>query len=218
MGKGLKLETLAPRWPLIIVAAPGPSLTEQVAELCRGYPTIAIKQAALRIPHAAAMYACNAWMWDLWAGFPKFEGERWSLHHRLDRKDWLVDQYRLRLVRGEGMNLGRFSEDPSIVHYGMCSGFVALGFAIHWLIKPSRIVMVGFDFRTVAGRQYWNGPHPKGRQGGQFQAYARCFEEAAKQLPKGVEILNCTPKSALKAFPHMDLEQALGIAKDAKAA
>ena len=209
MGKGLRLETLQPRWPLIIVAAPGPSLTEEVAETCRGIPIIAIKQAALRIPWATAMYACNAWMWDLWGGFPKFEGERWSLHHRLDRKDWLVDQYRLRLVRGGGMNLGRFSDDPSVVNYGMCSGFATVGIAIHWLKRPGRILLVGFDFRMVGTRQYWNGPHPKGRQGGQFQAYARCFEEAAKQMPQGVEIINATPKSALACFPMMPLEQAL---------
>src|SRR5690606_2307666 len=131
-------------------------LTREVAEVCRDYPTIAIKQAALRIPWATVMYACNAWQWELWNGFPEFEGERWSCHHRNDRKDWVVDRFGLRLVRGEGIGATRFSTDPAVVHGGKCSGFAARGFAIHWLRKPGRIVMVGFDFQEVKGQQYWN--------------------------------------------------------------
>src|SRR5690606_38970711 len=101
-GVDARLEVLTPRWDgPIIVAAPGPSLTREVAEVCRDYPTIAIKQAALRIPWATVMYACNAWQWEMWNGFPQFEGERWSCHHRNDRKDWIADRFGLRLVRGE---------------------------------------------------------------------------------------------------------------------
>lgn len=209
-GVGVRLETLEPRWELIIVAAAGPSLTEDVAKICRGHPTIAIKQAALRMPWASAVYACNAWQWQTWGGFSGFEGERWSLYHpTLDRKDWVVKEYGLRLVRGEANWVTPFSTDPSIVHYGKCSGFAAIGFAIHWLWKPGRIVLVGYDFREVNGRKYWNGPHPRGNAGGQFQSYMPCFEEAAKHLPEGVDIVNATPDSVLRCFPPMDLAEAV---------
>lgn len=209
---GVKLETLEPRWPLIIVAAPGPSLTEEVAEVCRPYPCIAIKQAALpgRMPWANVCYCCNSWQWQQWGGLPQFQGERWSLHHRLDRKNWVADEYGLRLVRGEGIRAERFSTDPSVINYGLCSGFVGLGFAIHWLRRPGKILMVGFDFRSIKGRDYWNGLHPQGRSR-QFHSYMRSFEAASEHLPPGVQIFNCTPGSALKCFPFADLQEAFKV-------
>jgi hypothetical protein len=213
-----QLETLAPRWDLIIVAAAGPSLTREVAEACSKYPTIAIKQAALLMPWASVVYVCNAWQWQVWRGFPGFKGERWSLYHpTLDDKSWIAKQYDLRLVRGDGVRAGRFSTDPSVVNYGMCSGFVGVGLAIHWLRKPGRIVLVGFDFREVNGRLYWNGQHPNGRGGGQFHTYMPQFEEAAKCLPQGVEIINATPGSALECFPFVDLEDACRTSRRAPA-
>jgi hypothetical protein len=214
----INLETLEPRWAgPIIVAAPGPSLTREVAEQCRGYPVICIKWAALRMPWASVVYACHQWQWDDYQGYPGFQGERWSCHHRsIDNKIAAAQRWRLRLVAGDGVRATRFSEDPSVVHYGLCSGFAALGFAIHWLRRPGRIAMVGFDFQGEGKRKYFNGEHPRGPQvGGKFDHYRPMFEAAAKHLPEGVEIVNATPESALKCFPQMSLESALSLPKAA---
>jgi hypothetical protein len=204
---------LTPRWDgPIIVAAPGPSLTEQVAEACRGYPVICIKQASLRMPWASVVYAADKWQWDLWAGFPKFKGERWSCHNdHIDNKAAAAQIYKLRLVRGDGKGAKEFSTNPKVVNYGNCSGFASLGFAIHWLKKPGDIIMVGFDFRGEGSGRYFNGYHltnPQAR--GQFESYRPHFESAATKLPEGVRIINATAKSQLKCFPMMPLEQALG--------
>ena len=207
-----ELESLRPRWDgPIIVAAPGPSLTEEVAEQCRGHHVICIKWAALRIPWADVLYACNQWHWDEANGFPSFQGERWSCHHdRIDNKRAAAEWWGIRLVRGDRIVPPRFSTNPSVIYYGNCSGFQGLGFAVHWLRRPGRIVMVGYDFRGEGKEKYFLGEHPKGPScGGKFVTYRPSFESAAKQLPEGIEIVNATPGSALKCFPMMNLADAL---------
>jgi hypothetical protein len=65
------LSPIEPRWrgATCIVAATGPSFTAEVAEACRGYPTIAVNDAYRLFPWADILYASDgAW----------FAGERWS--------------------------------------------------------------------------------------------------------------------------------------------
>lgn len=207
-GGGIECETLLPRWDgPIIVAATGESLTKEVAEQCRGYRTIVVKQAALRMPWADALYNCESYIWDRYDGFKTFQGERWSAHNKsIDYKLHVAERHGLRLVCGERVVEGGFASDPSVIYYANNAGFQAIGMAIHWLRKPGRIVLVGFD---MSGR-YFYGHHPKGPQAGQqFSTFIPHFEKAARMLPEGVEIVNATPGSGLKCFPMMSLEQAL---------
>lgn len=198
-------ETLVPRWdsPCIVVA-PGETLTKKMAEACRGYPVIAVKQSWKRLPWADVLYVCDAYLWDLYKGIPEFEGEKWSSHDESSSNNKLrcAAQYHLRLVRGE--HQPGFSRDPAKIHYGRNSGFQAINMALHWLRGPRRrVVLVGFDMQGG----YFYGQHP--RKGGNFGAYMSSFDEASKSLPKGIEIINATPKSLLRCFPRMPLEQAL---------
>ena len=206
-------ETLEPRWDgPVIVAATGLSLTKEVAEQCRGYHTVAIKQAVLLMPWADVLFACDQHHWDHYNGYPKFQGEKWSSHHpKYDYKLAAKDQYKLRLVRGEMGNV--YSSDPSIIHFGRNTGFAAINAAIHWLRKPGRIVLIGLDF----GGGYFYGQHPRGLHHDQFkwQQDMVPYEEAARSLPAGVEIVNCSPISRLRAYPMMTLEKALSLPKKA---
>lgn len=206
-----RLETLEPRWHgPIIVAATGASLTKEVAAVCMasGRPIIAIKQAALRLPTADVVYAVDSWWWDHYQGMRKFAGERWSSHNKsIDFKLHAAETHGLRLVQGERVAAGGFSTDPKRIHYANNAGFQAVGMAIHWLHKPGRIVLVGFDMQG----EYFFGDHPKGKAyGKQFPVFIQHFEKAAKALPEGVEIVLGTP-SALKCFPAMPLSEALAM-------
>lgn len=204
----VECETLTPRWDgPVIVAATGQSLTEEVAATCMasGRPIIAIKEAVWRLPSADVLYCCDAKRWEQYKAWPEFQGERWSTHSlRLDDKERAAKKFGIRLVRGERSKAG-FSTDPGVIHYGNSAGFQAIGFAIHWLRKPGRIVVVGLDMWGG----YFFGRHPRwDRNQPPHSAYIAHFERAAAQMVEGVEIVLGTP-SGLECFSTMKLEMAL---------
>lgn len=215
------LETIEPCWDdYCIVAATGPSLTEEVAEACKGHPVVAVKDAArlprngedfkARMPWAPVMYCCDVWWWDRFEGLQWFKGERWSTHEpKGNEKLAMRDKYGVRLVagkHGEG-----FSFDPALIHYGSNSGFQAMNLALHKLRGPrKRIIGVGFDMFTCDKRHFF-GHHERRNVGVNYEHFIPQFKKAAKMLPDGVEvIIASSPKSGLReVFPSMTLEEAL---------
>lgn len=200
------LSRIEPRWPgRCIVAAPGPSLTPEVAETCRGERVVAVSDAYRLLPEADVLYACAADWWLAREGCPGFAGEKWSSHGLDPANDKIAvaERYGLSLVAGE--HRPGFSTDPSCIHYGSNSGFQAVNLAILWGCTP--IVLVGFDMRAVNGRDHFFGSHePPLRTGdAPFGLFIAAFEEAAKMLPPGLRILNATPGSALTCFEMVDL-------------
>jgi hypothetical protein len=200
-----------------IVAATGPSLTPQVAEDCRGYPVIAVNDAYRLIPWADVLYACDAAWWNAHRGCPDFAGEKWSSHCvPSNDKQGAASKYGLKLVAGKSDK--GFSLDPSCIHYGGNSGFQGVNLAI--LFGTARILMVGFDMREVAAppghggvglKKHFFGDHkPPLRNPSSFKHYIKRFDEAARLPRGGVEIINCTPGSALRGFPMMRLPEAMG--------
>jgi hypothetical protein len=201
---------IQPRWPdeTVIVAAPGPSLTPDVAERCRGNRVIAVQDAYRIFPWADVLYGCDAAWWDVHGGCSDFAGEKWSSHGSADHNDKreAAAKYGLHLVQGKDGN--GFSTDPAVIHYGSNSGFQAVNLAI--LFGAGRIVLVGFNMQVVDGKRHFFGDHPKPLSNRtSYRAFVSAFEKAAKSLPAGVEIINATPQSALKCFRSVDLDRAL---------
>ena len=202
------LETIVPRWTgTAIVAATGPSLTEEVAEICNGYNVVAVNDAYKLIPFAPVLYACDAAWWRHHKTCPGFTGEKWSTHDdRGNKKIDVAEAYGVHLVQGR--KGGGFSTNPAFIHYGSNSGFQATNLAI--LFGATRIVLVGFDMRSVGGRQHFFGTHPTPlRQASSYSVFVRAFNEASHNMPPGVQIINATPDSALKCFPFVPLQEAL---------
>ena len=193
------------RWDgTVIVAAPGPSLTKEAAGACKGHRVIAVQDAWRLFPFAEVMYGCDAKWWEHHEG-TKFKGEKWSSHSlpNNDKRQQFL-KYRLHVVAGQKGD--GFSLDPKFIHYGDNSGFQAVNLAI--LFGASRIVLVGFDMRVVNDKRHFFGDHPEGFvKSSDYQQFIRAFEKAP--APKGVEIVNCTPGSALTCYPKMKLERAI---------
>lgn len=211
-------ERIYPYWQdmTAIVAATGPSLTEDVAERCRqaherdpDVAVLAVNDAWKLMPWADALYACDAMWWRHHDGAAGFRGDKWSSHHPNgnDKID-LAQKYGLQLVTGKTEK--GFSTDPRCIHYGGNSGFQAVNLAM--LFGAVRIILVGFNLQPVGGQVHFFGDHPKGlRQTARYERFLPAFSEAAKRLPAGVEIINATPDSALKVFPTMALDDALTL-------
>lgn len=194
------LESVEPRWQgeCCIVVAPGPSLTPDVAEACRGDRVIAVNDAYRRVPFADVLYACDARWWGVHGHCRGFAGEKWSSHGRGNEKLREAGLYGLTVVHGD--NGKGFSLDPELIHYGGNGGFQAVNLAI--LFGACRIVLVGFDMHG----SHFFGHHPKPlRNTTNFEKYIKTFEDAAKMLPAHIQIVNGTPGSALKCFPFVDL-------------
>lgn len=185
------------------MAAPGPSLTEAVAEACKGYRVVAVGTAWRRVPWAEVLYHCDAKWWDAHKGAPGFAGEKWSLHcQKRSPKLEAAEKYGLRLVASR-MEKG-FSLNPSFIHEGRNSGFQAINLAL--LMGGNPIVLVGFDMR---GNQHFC-ERPKGLSvPNDYISFVNYFEEAATLLPKDIQILNATPDSAIKGFKRVKLGEAL---------
>lgn len=202
------LEAIAPIWKGLtcVVAAPGPSLTEDVAERCKGYRTIAVQDAWRRLPWADILYGCDSAWWNAHKGCADFNGAKWSTHDSgSNDKRQVAELYGVHLVAGKQAD--GFSLDPAVIHYAGNSGFQALNLAI--LLGASNIVLVGYDMRHVGGRSHFWGDHPKPLKTRDPSCYIRYFERAAKTVPAGVEIINATPQSALRCFPMVPLVEAL---------
>lgn len=179
-----------------------------MAERCRRENVIAVNDAYRLFPEAIALYACDAKWWRVHDGCPGFQGEKWSSHDDKNNSKYeIAADYGVRLVRGfpgEGLSF-----DPSVIHYGSNSGFQALNLAILW--GASKIILVGYDMRCANGKRHFFGDHSGPlSNASRYETFLPAFETAAKQMPEDVRIINATPGSALKCFPMMDLDDALG--------
>lgn len=94
---------------------------------------------------------------------------------------------------------------PGSVGWGGNGGFHALNLVAQ--MGPARIVLVGYDMRVDLGL-HWHGPHPRGMNNPAARNVARwrrCVDDAAGPIARlGVEVINCSPVSALQAYPKRD--------------
>lgn len=202
------LQRIKPRWTDCVVAATGPSLTPEVAEACRGQNLIAVSDAYRLLPFAQVLYSCDAAWWEAHGGCPSFQGEKWSCHNSDPDNDNrpVAEKYGLRLVSGEPGDT--FSLDPSLIRYGSNSGFQAINLAL--LFGCKRVVLVGFDMHANGGKLHFFGDHANGlRNCSDYARFIPDFETAARKLQADIQIINCTPGSALTCFRTAVLADAL---------
>jgi hypothetical protein len=176
-------------------------MNQQVANKVRKSKlvTIVVNDTHRLAPWADALYAADAKWWAYHAQQAlKFEG----LKITRDVVPWdCVLQLQVSGKSG-------FDPDPSFIRTGNNSGYQALHVAIH--AGARRILLCGFDMHG----QHWFGEHPHGLADAisdvQRKLFIPEFEKLAPLLPEmGVDVVNCTPDSALTCFPMMRLDDAL---------
>jgi len=159
-------------------------------------------------PFADALYACDGDWWDHWwqpgcpSGASAFVGQKWSQDARA------AETYGINRVPSVA-ELG-LSLDPLRIHLGSNSGYQALNLAV--LFGASRILLTGFDMKlSVGGQRHFFGDHPGSlNKASDYNQFIRAFHTTADDLKRaGVEVLNCTPGSALDAFPMAKLEDVI---------
>lgn len=191
----------------VVVVASGPSLRDaQIALIQRsGARTIAVNTSYQKLARPHVVYGCDY----LWWKHNHMAAKRhvYNDRHRLWTQDLAAaEQFQLSHIRWEAKDgLGKRG-----LRVNGNSGAGAINLAYHFGAR--RILLVGMDMKPGPnGEKHWHPDHPKPLvQGQQFEEWRKKMGVLAKDLKdEGVEVINCTPGSALTCFPMGDLEQEL---------
>lgn len=202
----------------------GPSLTQEQVDLCRGLPCIAVNDTYLLAPWATALYAAdNRWFdWhakgiarigltaeQVMERFESFAGERITIYPSCDKiADERVHWLKSSTASGHDSIL---SEDPGVLVTGANSGYQAMGVA--YLAGAKRILLLGFDAKERGKDTHWFGDHPVPTSKSWLSGLPYQIQRIGDALKaKGVEVINCSPDSAISCFEKMSVEDALSVA------
>jgi hypothetical protein len=152
-------------------------------------------------PWADVLYACDAPWWKVYRSevLQVFQGQLWTQDERAHR------EYGIRLI--ESTAAPGLSRRQGLIHQGKEGGYQSINLA--FVAGARRIVLLGFDMRGG----HWHGNHPEGLSNAMpymFELWLQHYTRLAADLrDEGVEVINCTPDSALKDFPARDLAEEL---------
>lgn len=179
----------------VSILASGPSMNAALADSVHGEPTIAINTTFQLAPWASMLYAADGQWWERY---------RKTALHFAGMKVTLAPEIFPELLTLQRGNLNGFEPDATKINLGGNSGYQAVCIAA--TAGATRINLYGFDMRSdVKHNHHWHGVHPSPlRNHGEslYQRWLKNFEGLASILKaRGVEVVNCTPGSALKCFP-----------------
>jgi hypothetical protein len=190
-----------------VIIATGPSLSDEQLETVRqsGAKSIAVNNAWERAPWCDAAYAGDYMFFKVHVAQMKqaCKGRIWTCDRAAAERHQL---HYAKPANSPGLGTSR-------VHLNGNSGFQSINLAAIWGAK--KIVVIGMDMKPAAdGRLHFFGAHPK-------PLTQRClFEEwrhkagpmAIDAERLGIDIVNCTPGTALQVFRLGDLQRELTCA------
>lgn len=225
MKGNLALETRSiPKiWPgsTIAIIGGGPSIKEIDTELlfsgkCR---TIGVNHGFRIGPVDVLWFGDHSWYEINQASVNNFAGLKLTCDTRLPEMPWPHHIKRIRRCQigskpeREGLH-GIESQRPDYVRWNNNSGGSAINVAYH--LGASRILLLGFDMRRVGAEAHFHDFYPKRKESNDpYKRHLDCFPQIAIDAHDlGLEIINCTPDSAITQFPFMTLNEALGCGSD----
>lgn len=160
-----------------VVLAPGPSMSQSVADSVLGDNVICVNNTFELAPWAVALCA---------------QDYRWWRHYR-DAENFAGRKFSTNQIEG----VERI-QNPAVVATGSSSGLLGIEVA-RSIFGATSIDLYGFDNH---GTHYF-GKHPdklRHTHAARFAVFDQQFKEWARQF-KDIRVVNRTPGSALTAFP-----------------
>lgn len=196
---------------LVVCLATGPSLTAADVHRCRGRATVIVVNDAHRLaPWADVLYSSDRYWWGFHQGVPDFAGYKAGIEVSPGRapRELLTRVPGIAIYRNAGPD-GLENAPDGLRTCGANSGGAALNLAVH--LGARRVLLLGYDMGDVTGRGHFFGQHPEPIRGRHnFPTWRRAFQTMAAPLAAaGVEVLNCTRRTSLEAFPCVPLDEAL---------
>lgn len=209
-----------------VILATGPSLTAEVIETAkRGqelgqWSLFGMNHVWRDFPALDVFLACNIEYYET-------HWHRGLREHRAEKWHWDLDtciKFGLNYIPGKWKD--GFSKDPSCIHYGHSSGFQVPQLAYHSGFR--RILLCGYDMRYASdydGKNHRIGSAPR-HYFGEYEdpalnhwpsvkvkdgVHVELIEqfEKVKRINTDVEIINCSPGSAMTCFPLSTLKEML---------
>lgn len=194
-------------WPgaTIVCIGGGPSLTPADIATVRGRArVIAVNDAYRLAPWADVLYACDQQWWNWHAGVPTFAGWKYGIASSVP-----ITWPDVVVLENTGW-LG-LEEEPTGLRAGHNGGYQAVNLAVH--LGAARILLLGYDMAPDGAQTHWFGDHPD-HVPSPFPEMRAAFDTLVAPLAaRGVEVLNCSRRTALTAFPRVPLEQALAATR-----
>lgn len=182
-------------WPgaTVVCVGSGMSLKAEDLALVRGRARVIVVNDAYKLaPWADVLYACDSKWWGWHKDALQFAGMKLTL----DGPHCCRQVPAVRHAGRDGLEL-----DPERgIRDGHHSGYQAINVAVQ--LGASRIVLLGYDMH---GGHFF-GKHPDGTVP-PHQLCLRAFDTLVGPLKSaGIEVINCTRKTALAVFPNRRLE------------
>ena len=186
-----------------VICASGSSLTQRQLPMVADVKRLVVNNTWEIFPEADVLYACDFLWWKI--NYDRvamnFAGQLWT-QDRASAERWP----RIKCLRNEAR--------PGLGQAGIRTngngGAGAINLA--YLFGCRRILLLGFDMKLGPnGERHWHADHPKPLvQNQTFEEWRHKFQAIAKDLKAAkCEVINCTPGSALEAFPRSTIEKEL---------
>jgi hypothetical protein len=199
---------LLPDGGTVLVMGSGPSLNKADVAFARERvdAVIAVNDSYKLCPDADVLYAADTrwWGWHKGAAdvhtvgsvkYPAFIGK---IKYCLGQTPWYPSVQILKRGPQTGLTL-----DPTRVALGLNGVYQSINVAVH--LGATRVLLLGVDMK---GGHFF-GHHPN-NSGPPFSMCLNRFETLVAPLKAaGVDVVNCTPGTALKAFPRVPLADVL---------
>lgn len=164
---------------IFAVLATGPSMSQSIADSVHGMSVIAVSDCYRLAPWADALASTDGKWWKAHPEAMEFKGRKFTA-----APDFVPLEGVERMPVDTGNNSG------------------LLGIMVAVKLGATRVHLHGFDMKSP-GRHFF-GEHPaplRSTRPDRMEVFKRQF---ANYKPRGVEIINCTPGSALRCYPRAE--------------
>lgn len=143
------------------------------------------------------LYACDGPWWEHYSGVTEYTGIKVTQDEKAARKFGL---FYVRLYDDQVL-----CREPGYIAGGGNSGYQAINIAYH--LGAKRLILLGYDM----GGSHWMKKRPdKFNKNSPFKRWIDSFNKLSEELKaEGIEVINCSPNSALECFQKMKLSKAL---------
>jgi len=198
------------RGECVAIVGAGPSAKAAgVEKLKDRIHVIVINESHSLCPWADILYACEADWWTVREKeAKKFPGIKLRLE---DPRRTIAGVSTIKIPQQHNIWVNEFLfEKPGVVGSGGNGGFQMINLAAQF--GATAIALVGFDMRHDGGI-HWHGLHPsplRNPDAARFEQWRKALDDnAPKLLADGIDVVNCSPVSALTAFPKLTIDQML---------
>jgi hypothetical protein len=197
-------------WLTTCIIGGGPSATRLDTTQLAGVMRLGVNDAAFHVECDAFFSNDHNYALGVRASIEAFPGERhlsvWHRHQELFAGWRGVRIWR----RTHGLAPAQHANALSSGGHATpgCSGYVALNLALQ--MGARRIVLFGYDFHDTYSYFFSSPLYPRRDIPGVRRSF---LQVAPHYAALGVEIVNANPASAITAFPVMDQEEAIWLAR-----